>query len=146
MRVPVKRACSQDFCRNPSDSGYESDLSLNRFKVRIGSFPDVFSPQQIDRIECSDINAEVVRLSAKRTDPACDIQDGSANQLVRLEEKIAPILSERATEQNDPIELESAFRLLGPITHTPDVGPFVSNGPDVSVRAPKKWSPRRPLF
>jgi len=143
MRVLVISACSQDFCKTPAISRYESDRSVNRFKVRTGSFPDLFSRQRIDRIECSDVNSEVVRLSAKRTDPACDIQDSSANQLVRLEEKIASVFFERATEQNDPIELESAFRLSGPITHAPDVRPFVSSGPDVSVKAPTTSSPRQ---
>jgi hypothetical protein len=54
-------------------------------------------------------NPEVVRLSAKRTDPACNIQSCSPNQLPRFEVKIPPILFEDAPEQYDPFKVESAF-------------------------------------
>ncbi len=51
-------------------------------------------------------------LSAKRTDPACYIQDCFSDQLLRFKEEIPPILFECATEQHDPIELQPTFRSL----------------------------------
>ena len=104
--------------KTPAIRRHESNGSVNRFQIRIGSFPDFFSRQGIDRIERGHLNPEVVSLSAKRTDAACHIQDCFPDQLLRFEKEIPSILFESATEQHDPIKLESARRLLRPIIHS----------------------------
>jgi|SRR6516225_377461 len=68
MRVRAMPACNRDFCKTPAIRRHEADRSVNGFKIRIGSFPDFFPRQQIDRIERRHLDPEVVRHSAKRTD------------------------------------------------------------------------------
>jgi hypothetical protein len=118
MRVRAMPACNRDFCKTPAIRRHEADRSVNRFKIRIGSFPDFFPRQQIDRIERRHLDPEVGRLSAKRTDPACNIQNSLPNQLLRFEEKIPPVLFERVTEQHNSIKLQPTLRLDRPISHS----------------------------
>src|SRR5206468_4096631 len=81
------------------------------FKIGLGTFHDFFGREGIDWIERSHIYAELVSLSAKRTDPARYIQHSFSNQLVRFKQEVAAILFECATEQHNPIKLKPTFAL-----------------------------------
>src|SRR6476620_2891809 len=58
------------FVKTPTIRRHESNGSVNRFQVRIGSFTDFFPRPGIDRIERDYLNPEVVSMRAKRTDQA----------------------------------------------------------------------------
>jgi len=96
---------------------HESNGLVNRFEIRIGSFPDALGRQGIDGIEGSHFNPEIVCLGAKRTDTARYIQHSFPDQLVRLEEEIPPILVKRATQQHDAIKLQPACCLDRAVAH-----------------------------
>src|ERR1041385_855412 len=95
----------------PAIGRHRSNGLVNRLKVRIRTFHDFFRRQRIDWIERSYNYAELVGLGAKRTDSARHIQDSFSYQINRLEQKIAAILFECATEQDDPIKLKPALGL-----------------------------------
>jgi hypothetical protein len=56
-------------------------------------------------------------LGAKRTDPACYIQNFLPYQVIRFQEEIPPTLFERAPKQHDAVKLQPTFGFLGTISH-----------------------------
>src|SRR6266480_214153 len=73
----------------PAISWHTTNGLVHGFKVGVGTLHDFFRREAIDWIERSHIYAELVDLSAKRTDPARDIQNSFSSQTIRLQQEVA---------------------------------------------------------
>src|SRR5262249_22035048 len=63
------------FVKTPAICRHASNGTVNGFKVRLGSLPDLFRRQGIDRIERGHLDPAIVCLGTKRADSAGYIQD-----------------------------------------------------------------------
>src|SRR5206468_5496174 len=80
------------FVITPAISWHTTNGLVHGFKVGVGTLHDFFRREGIDWIERSHIYAELVGLSAKRTDPPRHIQHSFSSHTIRLQQKIAAIL------------------------------------------------------
>src|SRR5262245_66453648 len=76
------------FVKTPTICRHPPNELVNRFQVRLGTFPDFFWRERINRIERSHLYSKLVCLGRKRTDPARNIQNFLPYQSLTLRAEI----------------------------------------------------------